>query len=535
MILSVPSPGCCEHQAVAGRPRLASVVVAEYSEVYSLEREDLFMALAGWPRLQAIVEEVVAACGDIEGAGVMPPFEQLAAEVAAGRQLPPHPSHVRFTAIMHRICAEYDAAAAAGGESLPQQAHHVTLLEALDSQVPPWAPGGHAEEAPGSRPGFVPANGTALLVDCTESLCSPLGISGGRGPSIDMGRHAAALPSVARQRSSMVVSVDGRSSADIRRPGGALRVPSQHRSSVVTSLGSATPPSHPAAWSSVLNGGSPPTAGGGGRESLQMGRGHGSGQGDSGPSAMPLPQAVSQPGPSAQAADIHRAQPGGLHRGALTMPPTWPPVTQQAAGHSNLVSPRDVLCGASRDREATAVIFAVDAEASHVDVVGSSVAARQHGHPVGMACSPSQAFESAQGAGEQQEDGDSSVRNALQPRSMAQMRSGSLALSRRVLIGERKEHTSLAQQALQQVRPHCISNCSTPSGPCAGLTTRHACRTETRHADELCQRSKIFLVAVWPSCKWGAVCVLMGRGGCDRVYVRARTPGMARTCVAVMT
>lgn len=438
------------------------MVVAEYSEVYSLERADLWAALEGWPRLQAIVHEVTAACEHIGGTQDMPSFKQLEAEAAAGRPLPPHPAHARFTAIMHRVCAEADVAATAGGEHLMPQQQPVTLLQALASQTP-QAPAMAVDQPQRARPGIVPPDGAALLVGRAEALRTPMAYAQG---GIGTGQHDAAMQAPMRG-ASVLPGPDIRCSTEVQRHGPPYPL------ATGSSLRACLANQHGGMSTSVAP-----------HEALHSGWGHsGNDLGSQSRPGVQLPGGATEPvAGSAGATGAQQGQPET--QGVPSSHPTQPPVPeQQAAGRSIPVSPRDVQYDAAADP--TRML-------SGAHPAGSSLHSRPSGgepeEPLGRQAardgSALASHVSFQDAGQEASERDSGVRNALLPRSMAHMKTSPLALSRRQLIGKRTEHTSFVQQALHQVLPSLMNatRCGTirpwerltflTRGTCAGSHTQ---------------------------------------------------------------
>eukprot|EP00892_Ulva_mutabilis_P005230 jgi/Ulvmu1/3079/UM015_0119.1 len=441
---------CGDYGCLTGNPRLATVVAAEYSEVYRLERADLEHALANWHSVQVMTQEL-AACMHGWRDEPMPPFEHLAAQRTADKPLPQHPAYAEFTAVMRRVCAEFDAVVSPAMRCAAAPASRVTLLEALRAPAaPPLAPAARAgmqiDQAQAVRSAWARAS-SEVLTDCDTPLGSLYMPPGKHG--VDCGAGMAAVPSLTSHRGTTLVDAGVRRSMDMPiaspgkarawLPGSAGAFPTSAQSTELHPVGSgaaeqngpgcgaATTACTAGVWEGGTIGddiqgeanaaGLPHSCGPHRPGQVQ----HGStGEPDAGPCGIPT-EAFGQQGAerwhSEQSARFSRH---GPRHGSDTTEPLAAAVGRETSG--------------------AGVNDAADVAGSvPPDDIGDK----------GTADGMMQLSSGSQYPRTLTEPALLSMRIALAP-PIAHTQSGGLALSRRRLIGGRTEHVSLAHRALQQ-------------------------------------------------------------------------------------
>lgn len=438
----------------AGRPRLMTVIVTDYSEVYSLEKADLLRALVDWPRMQAMVQEL-AECMQTWNEEPMPSFEYLEEELAAGRPLPQHPAYTHFTAVMQRLCSDYDAADAPEDGPPAPPASCVTLLQALGNHA------AAAAEEHASRAGIhvdqlrgrMAPHSSELLADSGAPLCAPVVARTMR--SMDFGHRAGGVPALLGNQASLLTEIGVRRSLDMRMtaPGTCGTYPQgrpevtvagfrhKHAQSDSRSAVDNSTRNSDEVWSAQQ-----PDSGYGGIDSNSD-----------------KPVLLADQRDSGRSHVVHLGSYRTLHGSQHGAAPAvsadqrsavdaHPPGVDDQGRHA----PWGLTDGNGAETRAVpaAVPTAPSADGNHNHSNSSIPVAHDDDGSACMAVHrtvpPSQAIHLTPLT----EDPDSSnILKALLAPPMAQMQSNSLALSRRRLIGDRTERTNLASTALQQVLP----------------------------------------------------------------------------------
>lgn len=436
------------------------MVVAEHSEVYSLEWADLQEVLVGWPRLQAMVQEVVHQCKDITADAHMPAFEDLEAAVAAGQTVPQHPAYIMFNRILESVCSR---ATAPGDDPVPISAQSLTLLDVLSSAAPQnlLAPRDHRSSVGPSL--AVPLTHT-VSPDAADAQPYPLVFTPCRS-SIDVSQRPARR--VVVRRGSAALGADARRSVEILGAEATWHIDSQGRS-----VGGAwaKPPPSTVQMSAVHN----PTSIAS-QAQFESDNSEIQHQDDANPH-----QSISEPtshrasGEQTESVPLHSGMQNEAWQdttsgGPGIVPPTRrpgrPPGVPFVAGATPAVSPRDVQWDASVHPQGPRVQFGVqdsgtryvpNADHKSRPSSGDEVPERRQEQHVDWDGAAVHERQSSRGMNDFTLDGYAGMTSALQTRGLGRMKSSALALSRRRLIGAREEPTNLAQQALHQVPPQLL-------------------------------------------------------------------------------